>query len=302
MELLVFVIILAIIYSIPFLLAGTVFYGIYEVIKPFLPVLRIVIPILLLTVLGRFIWKKTHNAVFTFVSIIIVCAIYSLITEDGAVRLGVLRSGHPISAVSLTTKSYSNDTVSREVGTEDLRRITKRGPINKQGYPEDLWAIEKHLLVKIATPIESSYYRKIAEYSRYYDVYSHEMKVLYAEDEFVVHGNSIPKNTVVVIDTASDKETGGTRFFAYIPGNKIEDILYDNERNKDYYYEDHTYDKNKAIETRMQWDDQLPLSDPIYISAELFEVLDPVWSDNHLIYEDIPPLINDIRTISVQKE
>ena len=108
-------------------------------------------------------------------------------------------------------------------------------------------------------------------------------------EDFSIHGHDFTRDDVIVLVSDPEDHADETKLIAYTPEGRIEEVLKDSELEWS------------------TWIYQLPLADPYmldqdkrgaYTSSEVFEVLDPIWSNTTVNFYEIQKLLEDVWQIS----
>lgn len=248
----------------------------------------------------------SRKSIQAAIILLLVLISYVLLTPDGAVRAAVLVSGHPIKAITLSSKKYENETVHNETGAQSMCRITKNAPVNRDGEELNLWEIDSFLIFRTARRINSEYFNRISAYSKLFNIDNKNVTVYKPYEDFSIHGHDFTTNDVIVLVFRPDGHDNETKLVAYTPNGRIEEILYDSEREP-IIYEAYADGKTVEIDSLDQWFYQLPLTTREFYnennsgattSSEVFDVLDPIWSNTTVNYYEIERLLNDVWQIS----
>lgn len=287
-------IVLYILALIPVYVAGTI-------IEPFLPFFEIAFRCLFIVLPTLFIWKKTHSKAKSIIIVATMICVYCLFTSDGAVRFGLLRAGQPIAAMSVGTKKYENEIISKETGAENLRNLTKKAPVDRKGRSLGVWEINKYFIFKWAENLHNDYYDSISHYRDLFDsneIYTLDVTAYEASEDFEIHNHSILKGSVVVLHLYPNGRRDEVRLVAYTSDGRIEELLYDTEREDMYWSWTNEEGEEVKMPSKKLWSEQLPLENKeVSISSNVFAELDSVWTKEPPSYEEVKRVFIDIKKL-----
>lgn len=255
-----------------------------KVVIPFIVYFALIIGIIFLVCM-----YTSRKSIQAAIILLLVLISYVLLTPDGAVRAAVLVSGHPIKAITLSSKKYENETVHNETGAQSMRRITKNAPVNRDGEELNLWAIDNFLCFRTAKRLNSKYFNRITVYKKLFNKNKKDVCIYKPYEDFSIHGHDFTRDDVIVLVSDPEDHADETKLIAYTPEGRIEEVLKDSELEWS------------------TWIYQLPLADPYmldqdkrgaYTSSEVFEVLDPIWSNTTVNFYEIQKLLEDVWQIS----